>query len=69
MIGGLDSSGEKIYVGRVKKDGIILPGKVVPSHKSCYVAHNGAELGSSKFQVFILYIKSLSIIACTNTIK
>lgn len=52
VIGGVDTSGEKIYVGRVKKDGTLLPGKIVPSHNCCYVAKGGEEFGSSKYQVF-----------------
>ena len=51
VIGGVDTSGEKIYVGRVKKDGTLLPGKIVPSHNCCYVAKDGTEFGSSKYQV------------------
>lgn len=51
VIGGVDSSREKVYVGRIKKDGTLLPGKVVPSHKCCYVAYEGTECGSTKFQV------------------
>lgn len=51
VIGGVDSSGEKIYVGRFKKDGALLPGKIVPSHSCCYAAHDGQECGSPKFQV------------------
>ncbi|KAK4002256.1 C3 and PZP alpha-2-macroglobulin domain-containing protein 8 [Daphnia magna] len=53
VIGGVDSSGEKIYVGRLKKDGTLLPGKIVPSHNCCYAAHDGQECGSSKFQVLV----------------
>lgn len=51
VIGGSDTTGEKIYVGRVKHDGALLPGKVVPSHKTCYVAADGIEQGSAKYQV------------------
>lgn len=52
VLGGLDLSGEKIYVGRTKwEDGALLTGKVVPSHQTCYVALDGTEHGSDKYQV------------------
>jgi hypothetical protein len=53
VIGGVDSNGEKIYVGRVKHEGALLPGKIVPSHKVCYFAHGGAEKGAEKCQVLV----------------
>lgn len=69
VIGGVDSSGEKIYVGRLKKDGTLLPGKIVPSHNCCYAAHDGQECGSSKFQVSFILItcnREISLIAVTS---
>ncbi len=50
VVGGTDSSGEKIYVGRAKHDGALLPGKIVPSHGVCYVSHCGAEHAVAKYQ-------------------
>jgi hypothetical protein len=60
VIGGTDSHGEKVYVGRVKQNGFLLPGKIVPSHNCCYVAYDGVEVGSSKYQVAHSF--SLSVI-------
>lgn len=51
VLGGNDSDGEKIYVGRAKIDGAIVPGKVVPAHKTCYMGLDGTEHGASKYQV------------------
>ena len=57
VLGGLDLSGEKIYVGRIKRDnGALLTGKIVPSHQTCYVAFDGAEYGSSEYQVKNIYL-------------
>lgn len=53
VVGGTDSSGEKIYVGRAKHDGALLPGKIVPSHGVCYVSHCGAEHAVAKYQVLV----------------
>ena len=69
VIGGVDSSGEKVYVGRIKKDGTLLPGKVVPSHNCCYAAYDGAECGSSKFQVKFVLSTEISAILSKYLIR
>lgn len=43
LVGGHDVGGETLYIGRAGKFGNLIPGKVVPSHKACYVAHEGRE--------------------------
>ena len=53
VIGGVDSSGEKIYIGRAKFEGGLLPGKIVPSHGVCYVSHQGGEHAVPKYQVLV----------------
>ena len=60
VIGGTDSSGEKIYIGRGKMEGALLPGKIVPSHKCCYVSWNGVEHALSKYQVGTLLQPSIN---------
>ncbi|RWS06090.1 natterin-3-like protein [Dinothrombium tinctorium] len=51
VIGGEDINGEPIFVGRVIHKGETIPGKVVPSHKVCYIASNNKEISFNKYQV------------------
>lgn len=37
LVGGKDSDGSKIYVGRAFHAGLYLPAKIIPSKQSCYV--------------------------------
>lgn len=59
VLGGNDSDGEKIYVGRAKCEGAFLPGKVVPSHKTCYMGLDGTEHGATKYQVSYITLREL----------
>ncbi|XP_064473156.1 natterin-3-like isoform X2 [Ornithodoros turicata] len=52
VAGGKDS-GETLFVGRAEHEGDALPGKVVPSHKVCYVAYGGSEHAKSSYQVLV----------------
>ena len=52
-IGGMDLSGEIIYVGRAKFSGGLLPGKIVPSHGVCYVSHKGHEHAVCNYQALV----------------
>ncbi|XP_014275592.1 C3 and PZP-like alpha-2-macroglobulin domain-containing protein 8 isoform X2 [Halyomorpha halys] len=47
--GGFDN--EQQYIGRAMLNGGLLPGKVVPSHKVCYVPWGGSEHGVSEYEV------------------
>ncbi|XP_034248555.1 uncharacterized protein LOC117649696 [Thrips palmi] len=49
--GGMDVSGESLFVGRARHEGALLPGKVVPSHGCCYVPWGGAEHAKQEYQV------------------
>ncbi|CAG2109003.1 unnamed protein product [Medioppia subpectinata] len=51
VLGGNDTNGEALYVGRAVQEGDTIPGKVVPSHGVCYVAYGGAEHGHRDYQV------------------
>lgn len=51
VIGGNDVNGEPIYVGRANESGDTIPGKVVPSHRVCYVAYAGRECAHHHYQV------------------
>nr|CAD7600948.1 unnamed protein product [Timema genevievae] len=41
---GSTQDGEKLYAGRVMHDGTQTPGKVQPSHESCYIPYCGEEI-------------------------
>ncbi|KAJ8736539.1 hypothetical protein PYW08_007195 [Mythimna loreyi] len=49
-----DSSHEKLYIGRVKYNGHIIPGKVQPSHKVCYIPFEGKEIGQDTYEIMIV---------------
>lgn len=50
---GGEDSGETIYIGRAVHNGEVIPGKVVPSHRCCYVASAGAEHSHREYQALI----------------
>ena len=41
--GGKTSTGEDLYIGRTHHEGVLIPGKVHPSHRCLYVAYGGKE--------------------------
>ncbi|XP_075730059.1 uncharacterized protein LOC119163175 isoform X2 [Rhipicephalus microplus] len=51
--GGDDVRGDVTYVGRATYAGEVIPGKVVPFHRFCYVAHGGAEHMFRDYQVLV----------------
>jgi len=51
--GGADSSG-KFYVGRALHKGILIPGKVCPAHKCCYVPSGCKEHTYREYEVLCL---------------
>lgn len=53
FVGGVDITGEKLYIARVLHDGDLTPGKVVPSHKKAYVPYYGKEYGYNEYEVYI----------------
>ncbi|XP_077543609.1 natterin-3-like [Haemaphysalis longicornis] len=50
--GGCDN-GETVFVGRATHSGDILPGKVLRSHRTCYVSYAGVEHGHASYQVLV----------------
>lgn len=52
VIGGMDS-GESIYIGRVQHEADLLPGKIVPSHRVCYVPYASCEFPHRTYQVLV----------------
>jgi len=51
VAGGYDINGEKIYVGRAHHAGDVIPGKIVPSHRTCYVSYDGREFNITAYEV------------------
>jgi len=51
VAGGHDVNGEKIYVGRAHCGGDVIPGKIVPSHHTCYVPFAQKENPVRDYQV------------------
>ncbi|XP_058818131.1 uncharacterized protein LOC131681390 [Topomyia yanbarensis] len=49
VVGGSD--GEDLFIGRAQHEGAIIPGKVVASHGTCYVAWGGAENAKTEYEV------------------
>lgn len=51
VVGGRDSDGSTIYVGRAYHEGDMLPAKVIPDKNVAYVCHNGEEHPKDEFEV------------------
>ncbi|XP_055859194.1 uncharacterized protein LOC129921410 [Episyrphus balteatus] len=51
VVGGHDTDGSTIYVGRAHHDGEHLPCKVVPGKQSAYVSWGGKDIFKSNFEV------------------
>ncbi|KAG4072159.1 hypothetical protein HA402_015658 [Bradysia odoriphaga] len=53
VLGGRDSDGSPIYVGRASHDGATLICKVLPSKQAAYVATNGVEISKLHYEVLV----------------
>lgn len=49
--GGRTSSGETLYIGRARYQLSVTPGKVHPSHHSCYIGFAGSEVAIKMYDV------------------
>lgn len=49
--GGHTASGETLYVGRARYQLSVTPGKVHPSHNSCYIGFAGNEVAHKMYDV------------------
>lgn len=49
-----DSIHEKLYIGRVRHLDHVIPGKVQPSHKVCYIPYDGKEIGVENYEILVL---------------
>lgn len=53
VLGGRDTNGSQIYIGRASHDGDLIPCKIIPSHKVAYVAYNGDEISKQSFEILV----------------
>ncbi|XP_028037051.1 cell death-inducing p53-target protein 1-like [Bombyx mandarina] len=51
VLGGRTASGETLYVGRARYQLSVTPGKVHPSHKTCYIGFGGTEVALKMYDV------------------
>ncbi|XP_046967316.1 uncharacterized protein LOC124535232 [Vanessa cardui] len=51
---GVTADGEKLFFGRVTHDGCTTPGKIHPSHATCYYPFDGEERSSSEYECLVL---------------
>ncbi|XP_075986769.1 uncharacterized protein LOC142983668 [Anticarsia gemmatalis] len=49
--GGRTANGETLYIGRARYQLSVTPGKVHPSHHSCYIAFGGTEVAHKMYDV------------------
>ncbi|KAH6937494.1 hypothetical protein HPB50_000761 [Hyalomma asiaticum] len=53
LVAGQNLNGESFYVGRVMLRGNVLPGKVLPSAKVCFVSLEQIEFSSNVYEVLV----------------
>ncbi|CAH1109341.1 unnamed protein product [Psylliodes chrysocephalus] len=51
--GGRTDNGETLYIGRVIHKNSMTIGKIHPSHRTCYIPFDGAEVGYQNYEVLI----------------
>jgi len=53
VIGGHETNGEAMYIGRAIHNGTVTVGKIHPSHQCCYVAYGGEELNFKEYEILV----------------
>ncbi|CAG9581154.1 unnamed protein product [Danaus chrysippus] len=53
VVGGCTEYLETMFVGSAIHEKYIIPGKVVPSHKVCYVPYDGREIAKPKYVTLV----------------
>lgn len=53
VVGGRQSNGETLYVGRAEIGGSLAIGKIHPSHRCIYVPFDGSEHNIHQYEVLI----------------
>ncbi|XP_041975357.1 uncharacterized protein LOC121730399 [Aricia agestis] len=44
----------KLYVGRAEYEGHLIPGKVQPKYKLCYIPYNGREIERNEYEILVV---------------
>lgn len=52
--GGRSENGETLFIGRYLHNGIVSVGKIQPSHRVCYVTHEGKEINFNRYEVLVV---------------
>lgn len=65
VVGGYSEgdSCEKLFVGRAVHEGHVIPGKVQPSHKVCYIPYNTREVPKTFYEILV------TPDSCTRTVN
>lgn len=53
VAGHSETNQETLYVGRAYHDGCLVPGKVQPSHKCCYIPYLDGEVCKKKYEILV----------------
>ncbi|XP_077500427.1 natterin-3-like, partial [Amblyomma americanum] len=51
--GGKTASGEQLYIGRARHEGMLIPGKVHPSIKCAFIPYEGKEYRYAEYEVLV----------------
>ena len=51
--GGYTMNGELLYIGRALHEGVLLCGKIQPSHEAIYVSYRNKEHKYSSYEILI----------------
>ncbi|KAG6454626.1 uncharacterized protein LOC115446388 isoform X1 [Manduca sexta] len=49
-----DSDGEPLYIGRVRHRGHLIPGRLQPSQKACYVLYKFQQITAANYEILTL---------------
>lgn len=44
---------ETLYIGRAEHNGHLIPGKIQPSHKVCYISFDGREINKKSYEILL----------------
>lgn len=44
---------ETLYIGRAEHNGHLIPGKIQPSHKVCYIPFDGREIAKKHYEILL----------------
>lgn len=54
MVGGYsEDDNEPLYIGRALHKGHLIPGKVQPTHKCCYIPYKNQEIAKVTYEILV----------------